>query len=177
MGPLDMLIIFVAVGVVAFLTYQRMARALFSLAILWAATMLSAFLYEEAAYRIKAVTGPNRSITEGALFIGLFFLFFIVGYVLIHASFPVTKLPKLGILDFVMGFLLGLIVAAVVVALLHNAIGVMISTRWTDQRAWMQMRANFYASPLLPFSRTVLSFYRWLFAPFLNPLPAALTPF
>ena len=80
MGPLDLLIIFVAVGVVAFLTYQRMARALFSLAILWAATMLSALLYKEAAYRIKAVTGPNRSITEGALFIGLFILFFIGGF-------------------------------------------------------------------------------------------------
>jgi uncharacterized membrane protein required for colicin V production len=177
MGPLDLLILFVAVGVVAFLTFQRMARALFSLAILWAATMLSAVLYKEAAYRFKAVTGPNHSLTEGAFFIGLFILFFVLGYIVIHASFPVTKLPKLGILDFVMGFLLSLIVAAVVVALLHNAIGMMVSERWTNNVAWVKMRNDFYASPLLPFSRTVLDVYRWLFAPFLNPLPSVLTPF
>lgn len=176
MGSVDLLIIFVALGVVAFLTYQRMARALFSLAVLWAATMMSAVLYEEAAYRMKAVTGPNRSLTEGAMFMGLFILFFVVGYILIHVSFPVTKLPKLGILDYVMGFLLSLIIAAVIVALLHNAIGVMVSQRWTDNLAWVRMRNNFYASPLQPFSRSVLSIYRWLFAPFLRPLPLALTP-
>ena len=113
MGPLDLLIIFVAVGVVAFLTYQRMARALFSLAVVWAATLLSALLYEEAAFRLKVMVGPNRSLAEGALFMGLFILFFVLGYVAIHVAFPVTRLPKLGILDVVMGFLLGLIVAVV----------------------------------------------------------------
>lgn len=176
MGPLDLLIIFVAMGVVAFLTYQRMARALFSLAVTWAATMLSALLYEEAAFRLKAVTGPNRSLAEGAFFMGLFVLFFVIGYIAIRAAFPVTKLPKLGILDYLMGFLLSLIIAAVIVTLLHNAIGVMVSARWVDQAAWVRMRNEFYTSPLTPFSRAVLSLYRWLFAPFLRPLPLALTP-
>jgi uncharacterized membrane protein required for colicin V production len=176
MGPLDLLILFMAVGVVAFLTYQRMVRALFSLAILWAATMLSAFLYEEAAYRIKAIAGPDKSLVEGAMFIGLFILFFIIGYVIIHVSFPVTNLPKIGILDTVMGFLLGLVVAAVIVAVLHNAIGIMVKERWVDQTAWVRMRNNFYASPLQPFSRTVMSIYGRLFTPFLRPLPSALKP-
>ncbi|MBN2394241.1 MAG: CvpA family protein [Anaerolineae bacterium] len=176
MGPLDLLIIFVAIGVVAFLTYQRMARALFSLAVLWAATMLSGVLYEEAAYRFKAVTGANPSLAEGAFFMGLFILFFVLGYVMICVSFPVTKLPKLGFLDYVMGFLLGLVVAVVIVALLHNAIGVMVSERWPDYNAWVQMRNDFYASPLVPFSRAVLSIYGWLFTPFLGPLPPALNP-
>ncbi len=176
MGPLDLLIIFVAVGVVAFLTYQRMARALFSLAVVWTATMLSALSYKEAAFRLQAITGPNRSLAEGAFFMGLFILFFVVGYIVTHVAFPVMKLPKLGVLDYVMGFLLSLIVAAVIVTLLHNAIGVMVSERWRDYAAWMRMRNEFYASPLQPFSRAVLSLYRWLFAPFLNPLPPALTP-
>ncbi|MEJ5312243.1 MAG: CvpA family protein [Anaerolineae bacterium] len=176
MGPLDMLIILVAVGVVAFLTYQRMARALFSLAVTWVATLLSALLYKEAAFRLKAVIGPNRSLNEGAFFIGLFILFFVVGYFVLRAAFPVTKLPKLGILDFVMGFLLSLIVAAVIVTLLHNAIGVMVSERWTNYPSWVRMRNEFYTSPLQPFSRAVLSLYQWLFVPFLNPLPLALTP-
>ncbi|MGC9394631.1 MAG: CvpA family protein [Anaerolineae bacterium] len=176
MGLLDLLIIFVAVGVVAFLTYQRMLRVLFSLAVLWTATLLSALLYEEAAYRFKAITGSNPSLAEGAFFIGLFLLFFVIGYVVIYLSFPVTKLPKLGFLDYVLGFFLSLIVAAVIAALLHNAVGVMVSGRWPDHVAWVKMRNNFYASQLLPFSRTVLSLYRWLFVPFLRPLPPALTP-
>ena len=176
MGPLDLLIIFVAVGVVAFLTYQRMLRALFSLAILWTATLLSALLYKEAAYRFKAITGSNPPLAEGAFFIGLFILFFVIGYIVIYVSFPVTKLPKLGFLDYVMGFLLSLVVAAVIVALLHNAIGVMVSGRWPDHVAWVKMRNNFYASQLLPFSRAVLSLYQWLFVPFVRPLPPALTP-
>lgn len=176
MGPLDMLIILVAVGVVAFLTYQRMARALFSLAVLWAATILSALLYAEAAFRIKAVAGPNRSLTEGLMFMGLFGLFFVLGYVAIHASFPVTKLPKLGVLDYVMGFLLSLIIAAVIVALLHNAVGVMVSQRWTDYAGWARMRNNFITSPLRPLSQMVLDTYRLLFTPFLRPLPPVLIP-
>ena len=107
---------------------------------------------------------------------GLFVLFFVIGYIAIRAAFPVTKLPKLGILDYLMGFLLSLIIAAVIVTLLHNAIGVMVSARWVDQAAWVRMRNEFYTSPLTPFSRAVLSLYRWLFAPFLRPLPLALTP-
>jgi uncharacterized membrane protein required for colicin V production len=176
MGPLDLLILLMALGVVAFLTYQRMARALFSLAVLWGATMLSGFLYEEAAYRIKAISGPNRSLVEGAMFMGLFTLFFVICYVIIHVSFPVTNLPKIGFLDNVMGFLLGLIVAAVIVAVLHNAIGVMVKERWVDQIAWVRMRNSFYASPLQPFSRTVMNIYGRLFAPFMRPLPSALRP-
>lgn len=176
MGPIDLLVILMALGVVAFLTYQRMARALFTLGVLWAATLLSALLYEEAAFRIKALTGPNRSLTEGMMFMGLFVLFFVLGYILIKVSFPVTKLPKLGILDYVMGFLLSLIVAVVIVALLHNAVGVMVSQRWTDHTAWVRMRNNFYTSPLQPLSRLVLNIYQVLFTPFLRPLPPALTP-
>jgi uncharacterized membrane protein required for colicin V production len=176
MGPFDLLIIFVAVGIVGFLTYQRMAKALFSLAVLWAATMFGALLYKEAAYRIKAIAGPNTSLTEGAMFIGLFLLFFVVGYILIHTSFPVTKLPKIGFLDYVMGFLLGVIVAAVMVALLENAIGVMVSEQWTNYRSWASIRGDFTASPLRALSRNILNIYRWLFVPFFRALPPILIP-
>lgn len=176
MGPIDLLIIFFAVGVVSFLTYQRMAKALFALVVLWSATMLSALLYKEAAYRIKAVAGPNTSATEGLMFIGLFILFFVIGYVVVHASFPVTKLPKLGFLDFVMGFLLGAIIAAVIVALFQNAVGVMVREQWTNYNSWANIRRDFMTSPLRPLSRQLLGIYRWLFAPFFRTLPPVLTP-
>ncbi|HOT91616.1 MAG TPA: CvpA family protein [Anaerolineae bacterium] len=176
MGPADLLILLVAAGVVFFLTYARMAKALFSLAILWAATMFSLLLYKEAAYRIQAVAGPDTSVTEGLMFIALFALFFGLGYAAIHAAFPVTKLPKLGILDPLMGLLLGIIVAAVMVALFQSAIGLMVSERWTNPRTWITWRNNYLASPLRPFSIKLLSLYRWLFAPFFRIPPPILTP-
>ncbi|HQE93825.1 MAG TPA: CvpA family protein [Anaerolineae bacterium] len=176
MGVLDWLIVFVAVGVVGFLTYQRMAKALFSLAILWAATMFSTLLYKEAAYRVKAVAGPNPSLTEGVMFIVLFILFFVIGYAVIHAAFPVTKLPKLGVLDSLMGFLLGIIVAAVIVVLFENAIGVMVREQWTNFTSWANIRREFITSPLRPFSRQLLLIYRWLFTPFFQVLPPVLVP-
>ncbi len=176
MGPIDLLLIFVAIGVVAFLTYQRMARALFMLAITWAATMFSALLYKEGAYRIQAVTGPDTTATEGTVFIVLFLLFLILGYVVISVSFPVTRLPKIGFLDYVMGFLLGIIVAVLIVTMIENAIGVMVSKQWTNPAAWANLRRNFLRSPLRLFTRDILTIYRWLFVPFFRTLPPILIP-
>ena len=110
------------------------------------------------------------------MFIALFALFFGLGYAAIHAAFPVTKLPKLGILDPLMGLLLGIIVAAVMVALFQSAIGLMVSERWTNPRTWITWRNNYLASPLRPFSIKLLSLYRWLFAPFFRIPPPILTP-
>jgi hypothetical protein len=176
MGPLDLLIIFVGIGLVVFLAYQKMARALFALGVLWAATMLSGLLYEEAAFRVKAVAGPNTSLTEGIMFVVLLVIFFAVGYILMVLSFPETRLPKIGFLDGLMGLLLGVIVAGIMVTLLHNAIGVMVSERWSDASAWSSMRNDFMTSPLRLFTRGLLSLYRWLFVPFFRTLPPALTP-
>lgn len=176
MSPLDLLIVFVAIGLAAFLAFQKMARVLFAVGILWAATMLSGLLYEEAAYRIKAVAGANPSLTDGIMFVLLLVIFFVVGYILMYLSFPETRLPKLGFLDTLMGILLGIIVAVILLALLHNAVGVMVSERWDDARAWSSMRNDFMTSPLRPFTRTLLGLYRWLFSPFFRALPPALTP-
>ena len=176
MKPIDMLLILVGIVIVVFLAYQRMVRALFALGALWAATMMSGLLYEEAAYRIKAVAGNNPSLTEGLMFAGLLVIIFVVGYILICISFPETRLPKIGFLDVMMGFFLGIIVAAIFVALLQNAMGVMIRERWTDSASWRVWRSFFVGSSLRPFSRSLLSLWRQLFIPFFRTLPSALTP-
>lgn len=176
MGPIDMLLVFAGIGVVFFLTYQRMARALFSLGVLWAATMMSGLLYEEAAYRVKAVAGNNPSLTEGLMFALLLVIFFVVGTILVHLSFPETRLPKIGFLDVMMGFLLGVVVAAILTALLQNAMGVMVRERWTNAASWNTWHGYFARSPLRPLSRVLLGLWRQLLAPFFRTLPPALTP-
>lgn len=176
MQPTDIMLIFVGIIMVVFLAYQRMARALFALGVLWTATMMSGLLYEEAAFRIQAIAGNNPSLTEGLMFAGLLTLIFIVGYILICASFPETRLPKIGFLDVLMGFFLGIIVAVIFVALLQNALGVMVRERWTDSASWRIWRSFFVRSPLRTLLRQMLSLWRVLFIPFFRTLPPALTP-
>ena len=176
MNPIDMLLIMVGIGIVFFLAYQRMARALFALGVLWAVSLICGLLYEEAAYRVQAVAGSNVPLTEGIMFILLLVIFFVVGYVLVHVSFPETRLPKIGSLDVLMGLLLGIVVATIFVALLQNALGVMVRERWVDARSWNTWHSYFVRSSLRPISRTILTLWRQLLAPFFPGLPPALTP-
>lgn len=176
MSPIDILLLMVGAGLVLFLTYQRMARALFALGVLWAVSLLSGLLYKEAAYRVQAVAGSNVTLTEGIMFALLLVIFFVVGYILVAVAFPETRLPKIGFLDVLMGLLLGIIVAAIFVSLLHNAFGVMVSERWTDSRSWTTWRGYFVRSPLRPIGRTILMLWQQLLAPFFPGLPPALTP-
>ena len=69
-----------------------------------------------------------------------------------------------------------IIVAAIFVALLQNAVGLMVSQRWADVRQWNIWRSYYARSPLLPTSRTLLRLWRQLLAPFFRTLPPALTP-
>lgn len=176
MSSIDIVLILMAVGILGFLTYQRMARALFTLAVLWAATLIAALLYGEAAYRLQAVLGASSAMSEGLLFILLFIIFLVVGYILVHAAFPITKLPNLGILDYVMGFLLGAIVAVVFVSVVLNGIGVMVSEPWDNYASWSGWYADFSGSPLRPLARSVIQIYRWLFILFVRPTPPVLNP-
>lgn len=177
MTQYDWLLIFLGGFIVVFLTIQRMARALFTLAITWAATLMSAVLYREAAYRIQAVAGKNPPLVRGIMFDVLLVIFVVVGFILIKVAFPVTKLPKLGILDHIMGAVLGAIVAIVIVALITNSMGVMVMDRWeANEEGWAKLRTTYMRSGLRPITSPFLSAYSYLFYPFFRTLPPALTP-
>ena len=177
MTQYDWLLVFLGIGMVAFFTHQRLARALFSLALVWMAALGAAVLYPQAAYRIQAVASKNPTLVRGLMFDGLFLLFFVVGYVLLKVAFPVTKIPKLGILDYVMGFLLGTIITVLMVTLLLNGMGVMVLEQWeTNPQGWSALRASFYGSQLRPYTREVLAGFNWMFVPFFSGLPPVLVP-
>lgn len=176
MGPRDILLIFFSICIVGFFTYQRMARSLFSLVVLWGATIMSALLYEEIVYRMSALLGKNPRAAEGAIFIVLLLVFFMFGYALVHVSFPETKLPKIGVLDYVMGALLGTLITVIILSLVQNSIGVMVSEPWPKYEVWFKLQASFTKSPLRILSREVISAYRVFFRPFFRIMPAALSP-
>lgn len=175
MTEYDWLLIFFGGGLAVFLTTQRFLRSVFALVILWLATFASALLYQEAAFRTQAVTGSNLVLVEGLMFDGLLVIFFIAGFVLLKVAFPVTTLPKIGFLDYVGAFLVAIIVAALVIALIGNSLGVMVREQWPDNReGWTSLQWRVSRSGLRSFVHQVLSIYGWAFVPFFPGLPPVL---
>jgi uncharacterized membrane protein required for colicin V production len=177
MTAYDWIIVFFGVGLVVLFTFERMLRALFGLGVLWSATLMSSMLYVEVAHRVQAMTGPRRVLARGIIFDVLLLLIFVAGYVIIRLSFPDTRLPKLGFLDTVLGFVLGCVIAVVFMSLLVNSIGVMVVDRWlSDPNGWAMLRYTYLSSGLRPYTSLVLKAYSFLFLIFFRGLPPVLIP-
>jgi uncharacterized membrane protein required for colicin V production len=173
----DWLLIFLGAGLIVVFTFERLVRGLFALFATWSATLAAAVLYREVAFRVQAITGPNPSFNHGLIFDILLVLVFVAGYVVVRLAFPVTKLPKIGPLDHLMGMLLGAIVAVLLVSLLVNSMGVMVMERWTTNDAgWQSLRGAYLGSGLRPLTSRVLALYGWAFVPFFRGLPPVLLP-
>lgn len=177
MTPYDWLFVFAGAAVIALFTFARLVRALLGLVELWMAALLSGLLYQELAFRLQALTGRNPVLGRGLVFDILLLLFFAAGYVSTRVAFPVTKLPALGILDNLLGLLLGAMIAILLVALLVNSLGIMTSERWpTNPTGWGRLRAVYVTSRLRQLTAPILRVYGWSFVPFFRGLPPALAP-
>ncbi len=129
MGPLDMLLLLIAVGCVALSLYQRLVRTVIMLVAAYIATLISALVFEEAAFRLKAI-GQGEAWFEGVTFLALFFLIFLVFYFASRAAYPDTSLPKLGFLDHLLGGVVGVLVAAILMVVIYNSLGLMVAKYW-----------------------------------------------
>jgi uncharacterized membrane protein required for colicin V production len=177
MTEYDWLLIFSGAGLAVFLASQRLVRSLFALALIWLSAFTSAQLYKEAAFRAQAITGDNLILVEGVMFDFFLILFFVAGYILLKVAFPVTKLPNIGALDVIVGFMVGLIVAAIFVALISNSLGVMVSDQWPNNtNGWVSLQWRVSRSGLRPFSQRIVNIVGITFSPFFRGLPPVLVP-
>jgi hypothetical protein len=177
MTSIDWLLIFLGVGIVVLMTFARLMRGVFTLVALWAASLLSGVLYPEVAFRLQVLSGDNPVLFRGIVFDALLVIFVVVGFILTRVAFPVTRLPKLGVLDNFGGLLMGIVIAIVLISLLNNSFGVMVIEQWeNDQAGWARLRTVYLASNLRVYTTSVLRIYGWLFAPFFGGLPPALYP-
>ena len=177
MTSIDWLLIFLGVGVVVFFAVVGLMRALFAAIALWAVTLLSAATYTGVAFRVQAIGGANLSLFRGIVFDTMLVVLLVVGYILVHIAFPDTKLPKLGLLDNLLGMVVGVVIAVILVSLLLNSMGAMVAERWlTNETGWVSLRAQYFGSGLRPYTSSVLSAYGWLFALFFRGLPPVLFP-
>jgi len=110
------------------------------------------------------------------MFIFLFLLFMVLGYFILKASFPDMHLPRIGVLDYIMGAAWGILIAIIVISLIINAFGVMTREQWQNPVKWTQAITTYRTSIYRPLSRQVLGIYQWSFRIFYRDLPPALTP-
>ena len=166
--PVELLLLFVVMAIGAAGYTRRIVRGVITFAILYLATVFAATIYEEAAPYVKVLTEaltlvwetvksillqrgmPNLTpstggpVTRSVLSLSFALLTLIIWVVLeliTRASFPTTRLPKLGILDNLGGILIHLAVGLLVASLLFNTLGYG-SLRWIHNQALLRPRFN-----------------------------------
>ena len=121
------------------------------------------------ARALADVTGgrvPGMVLTQTIIFAVLTVPLFVGAYFVGKALFRETTLPKLQVLDNILGAIVGIVVALAIMALIYNTWGVAISVRWQNVQAWHSMRMAYFGSFLRPYLREILLTYRPLYLMF-----------
>ncbi len=187
MTSLDILMILIGIGLIVFGTFQRTLRMLmlvFSFYIICLAvgaiTLASDVLYDLGNALMEVIGGrtPNVLIIQSVVFLGLLIPGFGLAYLITHAAFHDTTFPKLGALDYILGAVIGTVLALLFTAVLLNTWGVMVSVRWRPRTTWYMMRAAYARSLLRPTLHRVLLTYRRFLLPLrlLREYPPFFTP-
>jgi len=119
-----------------------------------------------SALSVVGARVPNIVIIQTFFFLGLGVPAFIIIYIATHIAFPDTSLPKIGPLDYFLGLVLGIVLAALIMAVLCNTWGVAVSVRWNPGATWRAMQQAFVNSELRPMLNQILRLYRPLLFPF-----------
>ncbi|MEA3395853.1 MAG: CvpA family protein [Chloroflexota bacterium] len=165
MSPLDILLIMLGLFIVALCLYARFVRALFLLVGAYTATLMGLFFYQLAAFRLQAI-GKGAIWFEGTMFLLIFFVILLAFFLISRAAYPDTTLPKLGSLDYLLGAPVGILVAGIVITMIYQSLGVMVSEYWEPYDTFASMSALHGGLHLAPFLRTFRSLYGYLFYPF-----------
>lgn len=116
------------------------------------------------ATSLNQVTGgtgvPNVILTQTIAFAGLTFPLFILAYILSKMTFPETTMPKLKVMDNILGFLLGAVLGLIVMAVIYGTWGTAVSVQWKNRQIWNSMKFVYVYAGLRPLMRQVLAYFR-----------------
>jgi hypothetical protein len=175
MTILDGLLILLGAIVIILCTMDGFLRAVITLVSLYLIvtatgllTLATDMLHGIARALVSVAGGhvPNMIITQTVIFTVLTVPLFIGAYFIGKALFRDTTLPKLQVLDNILGAIVGIFLALFIMALIYNTWGVAISVRWQNAQTWHAMRMAYAGSFLRPYLREILSTYRSLFLMF-----------
>ncbi len=177
MTTFDVLLIVLGLCIVGLMAYLRTVKALFMLGGVYLSTLVSAMLYQGLAHGLSAI-GQGELWFEGLVFILLFFIVFIVFLAVLRASFPDSSLPKIGALDYVLGGLVGVVVAVIVLLSIYGGVWVMVSEYWEPYQRYAQIQMMYSNSLLGPYLRLANDYYLYAFYPFFaaEGFPPAMMP-
>lgn len=165
MGPLDMLLLLVAAACVVLALFQRFVRTVIVLIAAYTGTLISALVYRDVAFRLKAI-GQDEAWFEGVVFLLVFFVVFLAIYIASRAAYPDTSLPKLGFVDHLLGGVIGVLIAAILVVVIHNGLSVMVSDYWEPYAAYANLVTLRGGIRLQAFIRQLAQLYALAFYPF-----------
>ena len=111
-------------------------------------------------------SGVNPVLYQPVIFLGLLIPAFILTYILSHIAFRDTQLTRLRWVDNLLGTLVGALLAVLLMAILCNTWGVLVSERWQPAQTWRQMFTHYHTSALRPWLNRVLVTYRGAVFPF-----------
>jgi hypothetical protein len=173
---LDIFLLLVAVGVIALASAEGVVRAsilllcFYMLCVVIGLMILGFDIVTSLTDLIVGSIGSggavNRKLYQSTIFLGLLIPLTGLAYALSHITFKDTQLTKLKWGDNILGTLVGVLTAILVMALLCNTWGVIVSERWRPQRTWQRMWYEYQTSFLRPWLNRVLVTYRGFVFPF-----------
>jgi len=129
-GFLDILLVLIFLVICVLSAVAGLVRQLFSLLVLYLATVAAGLLYPYAALFVSAIGGKTPTLTQFIVFWILFIGVTVTLEILIRKGFPDTRLPALGFLDNVLGLVPGVVCGLIVVSLLVATLG------YAPQQTW-----------------------------------------
>ncbi len=129
-GILDILLALLFLTVCILSIVAGLVRQLFSLLVLYLATVAASLLYPYLALFLNPVGGKTPTLTEFISFWVIFIAITVTLEVLLRKGFPDTRLPALGFLDNLLGLLPGIACGLIVVSLLVATLG------YAPQQTW-----------------------------------------
>lgn len=129
-GILDFLLALLFLTICILSIVAGLVRQLFSLLVLYLATVAAGLLYPYAAIYVSAIGGKTPTLTQFVVFWILFIAITVTLEILLRKGFPDTRLPALGFLDRLLGLLPGIVCGAIVVSLLVATLG------YAPQQTW-----------------------------------------
>jgi uncharacterized membrane protein required for colicin V production len=106
---------------------------------------------------------PSMVMTQTVIFVLFTIPLFVGAYFIGKAVFRDTTLPKLQVLDNILGAIVGIVLAMLIMAVIYNTWGYAVSVRWHNAQAWYTMRMAYTGSFLRPYMREILLTYRPLY--------------
>jgi len=175
MTILDGILILLGVIVIILCTMDGFLRSVVTLVSLYLITTATGLLtlatdmLHGVARALADVVGgrvPNMIMTQTVIFVALTVPLFIGAYFIGKVLFRETMLPKLQVLDNILGAIVGIVLVLLMMALIYNTWGVAISVRWQNVQTWHAMRNAYYGSFLRPHLREILMTYQPLYIMF-----------